>query len=109
MSDDNSVLPVLESVPFKKQMQIFNAIFEKKNHSMRPMHYAAIFQISDFRRGAASLGISFSVLLRECRKKNFLKIRNSCPDINYFTIDCFFFSFSFTGNAGRLLELHNRV
>ena len=30
MLGDNSILPVSESVPFKKQMWIFNVIFEKK-------------------------------------------------------------------------------
>ena len=73
MSVDNSILPVSESVPFKKQMRIFNAIFEKKkNRSIRPTHYAAIFAI--FVVGTASHGTLFLVLLRECRKMIFLKI-----------------------------------
>ena len=47
MSSDSSILPVSESVPFKKQMRIFNANFEK-NRSILPTHYAAIFLIPDF-------------------------------------------------------------
>ena len=30
MLGDNSILPVLESVPFKKQMRVFNVVSEKK-------------------------------------------------------------------------------
>ena len=91
MSGDNSILPISDSVPFKKQMQIFNAIFEKKNRSMRPTHYAAIFPISV--GGAASHGISFSVFLRECRRKQFLKYSHQLSSYQLF-IDWFFFSFA---------------
>ena len=49
MSGVNSILPVSESVPFKKQCG-FLMRFLKKNRSMRPTHYAAIFLISDFCR-----------------------------------------------------------
>ena len=38
MSGDSSCFPVSESDKFKNQMRIFKVIFEKKYHSMHPMH-----------------------------------------------------------------------
>ena len=72
MSDDNSILPVSESVPFKKQMRIFNAIFEK-NHSLRPTHYSAIFPISDFCRWRCQSRHFVLRSFARMQKKQFLK------------------------------------
>ena len=104
-------------------MRIFNAIFLKKKSLLRiffkkyrlirPTHYATIFPISDFCRwGCGSRHFVFRSFVR-MQKKEFLKNSHQLSRYQLFHYRLFFIIiiiyllFFITGNAGRLLELHN--